>query len=184
MHADEDVLQGGHVGEQPDVLERPADAGYDHVVGTGALEDPEPYQQPGIPRRSDDGRDQGRDEQTEAHQDQDLDLLRAAARGRGQVGQAPGKEGWQDPQDGLEPAAFRRSDDPLPQELHLPGGRLVESGDYVEERGLAGAVGPDEASYRALPDFEVDASDGDESAESFRESHGAQDRGCRLVAHA
>ena len=45
--------QGGHVLEEADVLERPADARRDHVVGAGAPEDPEAVQQP---RRTSGGR--------------------------------------------------------------------------------------------------------------------------------
>ena len=41
VHADEHVLRGGHVLEQADVLERPADAGRDHVVRSRAPEDAE-----------------------------------------------------------------------------------------------------------------------------------------------
>jgi hypothetical protein len=49
MHADEHVLERGHVREQPDVLERAAEAGHDHVVGSGAPEDPDPEEDPLIP---------------------------------------------------------------------------------------------------------------------------------------
>ena len=54
VHPDEDVLDRGHVLEQPDVLERPADARLHHVVGAGAPEDPEPLEQLLVPDRPDD----------------------------------------------------------------------------------------------------------------------------------
>ena len=41
---DQDVLHRRHVREEPDVLERAAEAGDDHVVRPGAPEDPEPGQ--------------------------------------------------------------------------------------------------------------------------------------------
>src|SRR4029450_8157087 len=47
---------------------------------------------------------------------------------------------------------------------HAPG-RLVDAGDHVEERRLAGAVRADQADDRALGDGEVYAGDGDEPAE-------------------
>jgi hypothetical protein len=51
VHPDEHVLECCHVLEEADVLERPAEAGLDHVVGPGALEDAEPDQHSLIPRR-------------------------------------------------------------------------------------------------------------------------------------
>ena len=72
-----------------------------------------------------------------------------------------------DPQDGLEPdppraaRSGRRS-----LELDRARGRVDDPGDDVEERRLAGAVGPDDADDRALRDDEVDVADGDQAAEA------------------
>ncbi len=43
--------------------------------------------------------------------------------------------------------------------------RRVQTGEHVEERGLAGAVGTDEGDDRAERDVEVDVVDGGEAAE-------------------
>ena len=43
----------------------------------------------------------------------------------------------------LEPAALGGSDHALAEELDMARRGLIEAGDHVEERGLAGAVGPD-----------------------------------------
>ncbi len=42
---------------------------------------------------------------------------------------------------------------------HLAGGRLVRAGDHVEERGLAGAVGADEAEDLSAADFKTNVPD-------------------------
>ncbi len=57
----------------------------------------------------------------------------------------------------------------LAAELDLPGGRLVDAGEHVEERRLAGAVRADQAGDRAFGDREVDVVDGDEPAELLPE---------------
>ena len=54
-------------------------------------------------------------------------------------------------------------------ELQHPFGRLVEAGDAVEHRGLAGAVRPDQRGDVVPPDLEGDVVDGDESAEAHGE---------------
>src|SRR5205085_1103799 len=53
--------------------------------------------------------------------------------------------------------------------------RVVDAGDHVEERGLSGAVRPDEADDRALRDREVDAADRDEAAEPLGDVLGVED---------
>ena len=55
--------------------------------------------------------------------------------------------------------------DVLACELDDAGRHLVDAGDHVEERRLAGAVRPDEAYDRALGDREVDVVHGHEAAE-------------------
>ena len=51
-------------------------------------------------------------------------------------------------------------------------GRDVQAGDHVEERGLAGAVGPDERDDAAARDGEVDVVDGQQAAEALRAALG------------
>ncbi len=48
-------------------------------------------------------------------------------------------------------------------------GRLVETGDAVEHRGLAGAVGPDQRGDLAAPGLEGQVADGDQPAELHRQ---------------
>ena len=57
------------------------------------------------------------------------------------------------------------------------GGRLVDAGEHVEERRLAGAVRADQADDRAARDREVDVVDGDEPAELLAQPDAR--RGCR-----
>src|SRR5439155_5943777 len=92
MHPDEDVLEGGHVLEEADVLERAADA-------------------------------------------------------------ALGDRMW------------RLAGDVLAVEDDPAGRRLVDAGQHVEERRLAGAVRPDQRDDRAARDREVDVVRRDETAE-------------------
>ena len=61
-----------------------------------------------------------------------------------------------------------RAGDVRAVELDLAQRRLVEAGEHVEERRLAGAVGPDDRDDRALGDLEGDVVDGDEAAEDLR----------------
>ena len=67
-------------------------------------------------------------------------------------------------------------------------GRDVQAGDHVEERGLAGAVRPDEADDAAARDREVDVADGHQAAEPLgaagRDEQVAGDAGCRPSAAA
>ena len=53
----------------------------------------------------------------------------------------------------------------LPSKLNLAVGRLVDAGDAVEGRGLAGAVGADEGHYLAAVDLQREVVDGDDAAE-------------------
>ena len=53
----------------------------------------------------------------------------------------------------------------LPSKRTIARGRLVDAGEHVEERRLAGAVRADQADDRALRDGEVDVVHGDEAAE-------------------
>ena len=96
VHADEDVLERGHLLEEADVLERPADTALGGVCGG-------------------------------------------------------------------EPAMS------LPSKTIAARRRLVDPGDHVEERRLAGAVRADQADDRALGDREVDVVDRDQAAELLAE---------------
>ena len=60
---------------------------------------------------------------------------------------------------------WRRTGDVPAVEDDAARGRLVDAGDHVEERRLAGAVGPDQAHDGALRDREVDVVDRDQAAE-------------------
>ena len=55
------------------------------------------------------------------------------------------------------------------RQRQAPFGRLVEAGDAVEHRRLAGAVGADERGDVAAPDLEREVVDGDEAAEAHRQ---------------
>src|SRR5204862_5630016 len=57
--------------------------------------------------------------------------------------------------------------------------RVVGAGQQVEDRRLAGAVGPDQADDRPLRDREVDVVDGDEAAEDLAHHLGRQ----QVVGH-
>ena len=63
-----------------------------------------------------------------------------------------------------------------PRERDLAAGRVEDAGDDVEERRLAGAVGPDQADDRALRDREVDVVDGDQAAEALRDVLGVEEQ--------
>src|SRR4051794_7151948 len=81
--------------------------------------------------------------------------------------------------------------DVLAVEDDPPGGGLVEAREHVEERGLAGAVRPDDRDDRLTRDLERDGVDREQAAEALRhvgrlEQHLAlralvrRFRGCRL----
>src|SRR3989442_5383077 len=57
-----------------------------------------------------------------------------------------------------------------PAEADLSRVRRQETGEQIEGRRLAGAVGPDEAEHLALGQREVETGDGVDAAEVFRES--------------
>jgi hypothetical protein len=172
VHPDEDVLLGGHVLEEPDVLERPTDPGLDHVVGSGAPEHAETDQQPLVPLGPGDRRDQHDDQEGQADQATD-DAQRPVAQRVGQQERDdPTDQRRGDPKDGLEPATNGPGDHPPTLEVDVAGGRVVDAGHDVEEGRLAGAVGPDQRHDRAFRDVEVDGVDGDEAAEPLR--HGAR----------
>src|SRR3989440_7103633 len=108
MLTDPHVVEGGHVGEEPDLLKGPSDA---------------------------------------------------------QVG---------DPV-GLEPG------DVLALEDHRSRRRGIDAGDRVEERGFAGAVGPDQGEDLAFADLEGGLVDGRQPTEALRQSVDYQDR--PLISH-
>ena len=62
----------------------------------------------------------------------------------------------------------RRAQKALTVEGDLAGVRPVEPGDQIEERGLAGAVRPDQACDLAALDAERDVIDGDDTAKAPR----------------
>ena len=69
VHADHHVLERGHGLKEPDVLERSAQAGDDHVVGAGALEDPQPVEHALVDRRPDDREQEHRDQEPQRDQE-------------------------------------------------------------------------------------------------------------------
>jgi hypothetical protein len=66
-------------------------------------------------------------------------------------------------------------------ELDTPGGGTEQPGDEVEERRLAGAVGPDHGEQLALADLELDTGDDRRASDVEPEIPRGEDRGC---AHA
>src|SRR5205085_1482770 len=60
-------------------------------------------------------------------------------------------------------------------DLAAAGGK--DSGEHVEERRLAGAVGPDQTEHRPALDVEVEAVERDQPSESARQCAAAQQRG-------
>src|SRR4029077_8415861 len=62
----------------------------------------------------------------------------------------------------------------------VAGGRLVEPGEAIEERGLAGAVGPDQAEYLALVHVEGHAVERDDAAEHDADVAYSEQRGIPL----
>ena len=63
-------------------------------------------------------------------------------------------------------------------EHHPARGRLVEAGQHVQRRGLAGAVRPDQRMNAAASDRDIDIVDGLEAAEMFRKACDFENR-CR-----
>src|SRR3954454_3856781 len=59
---------------------------------------------------------------------------------------------------------------------HHPKGGFVQAREHVEERRLAGAVGPDDGDDRALGDREGDVVDCGQAAELLREAHRLEQR--------
>ena len=62
--------------------------------------------------------------------------------------------------------------------------RQVETGDHVEQRGLAGAVGSDDRKDDARRDRQVDVIDGVHAAEGDRQVFGGENGHARLAADA
>ncbi len=60
-------------------------------------------------------------------------------------------------------------------ETHRPGGRCVGSGEHVEQGGLAGAVGADDADGFVVAQAEIDVGDGDEGVEALDDPGRYQD---------
>jgi hypothetical protein len=177
MHPDLDVLERGHVLEEADVLERPAQPGDDHVVGPGALEHAEPDQQLLVPRRPRHADEHPAHQREDRQRDADDDRCRCRgleAQDDREQGNDPGR---QDPHDRLQPSSPRVGDHPPAAELDHAAGRVVDAGNDVEERRLAGTVRTDQAHDRVLGDREVDAAHGDEAAEALGDVRGAQQVG-------
>ena len=61
-----------------------------------------------------------------------------------------------------------------PSKLIDPAARPVEPGEHVEERRLAGAVGPDHRGDRPSCELEVEPVDGDQAAEALAHRLGGQ----------
>ena len=72
----------------------------------------------------------------------------------------------------------------LPLEADRAALAAVEAGDHVEERGLAGAVGPDQRGDRALLDVEGGAVHGQDAAEALDELIDLEDRRDRRLRAA
>ncbi len=119
----------------------------------------------------------GRD--TEPLGDCDIDILQH----REAAEQAVDLEGASDAE--LDALGLRHGGDVAALEQHLPGGRLEHAGQQVDERGLAGAVRPDQRVTRTGAEREVDVAGGGERAEidgqlpCFEERRG---HGCVLMA--
>ena len=77
----------------------------------------------------------------------------------------------------------RRGGDVLAEKFDPAGARRQELGEQVEDRGLAGAVRPDQRLDLAGIDVEVDAVDGDEAAEIAPQAAGGQHRPRILLLH-
>ena len=77
--------------------------------------------------------------------------------------------------------------DVLAEQQHLPGARRKNAGDQVEQRGLAGAVRPDDRLAVAGHDLERDAAHGMKAAKALGQPLQFKDGrlavGCRVGAH-
>ena len=164
---DEHVLDGGHVLEQADVLERPTDAGFDHVVGPGAAEDPDADELLLVPDGPDDREQQRRDQQREDEEaDQGQEPPAEDPGGRNARRQrCPSSRAGSSQTSRLVGEALGAGDHPPPPELDGTVGGVDDAEQDVEERRLAGAVRSDQADDRPFGDREVDLVDGDEAAE-------------------
>ena len=83
--------------------------------------------------------------------------------------------GNDEPEHRLQPGALGPGDARLPLEVDLSCRRIVDAGDDVEERGLAGSIGADQADDRLLGDREVDVIDREQAAEPLGDLGGVQD---------
>jgi hypothetical protein len=69
-----------------------------------------------------------------------------------------------------------------PFDQHLAGGRRFQPGDALQQRALAGAVGPDQRHHLAGLDVQADALDGldgavgDAQVAHVEHAHGATDK--------
>jgi hypothetical protein len=77
---------------------------------------------------------------------------------------------------GAHAAVRGESGDRTVVEQDLPRGRALRAGDHAEQRGLAGAVGTDDAEDLALAQVEVDAVEGAQPAEPLGETAGLEQR--------
>ena len=165
---DEHVLDRGHVLEQPDVLERPPDArAATIVVRAGAPEDPEPARSVLVPDRPD---DRQRAAWSSSRHDGDhhggqepadhARLARARSRGARITRATAGPTRRTPARSGCGRVIIRRP----PNSTEPAVGSMIPA-MHVEERRLAGTVGPDEADDRSLGDREVDLVDRDQAAE-------------------
>ena len=150
VHPDEDVLQRGHVREEADVLERPAQPGDDHVVGSGAPEDPEPGQLALVRRRArsppiTSEQEQQRGSSTKIPMISSASAAPAIARSTVMI---PAMGAGRTQTTGSSQARREWAIIFSPRNSIDAGGRVVDAGDDVEERRLAGAVRADQADDR------------------------------------
>ena len=180
VHPDHDVLERGHVGEEADVLERPADPGVGHLVGLGTAEDAGPMEQIDVGLRPD---DRGQEHPGE-HEERDRGTQcgdRRRARGDEQEsGQESDHDRWRHPEHRLQPGPDRPADHPPARDPDVAAGRVEDADDDVEEGRLAGPIRPDQADDRPARDLEVDLLDRDEAAERLRHLSGVEDQVRRL----
>ena len=59
----------------------------------------------------------------------------------------------------------------------MPLSGVLEAGDQIEDRGLAGAVGADQAQHLAAVELEADVVDGADTAEVLRQAPYFEDLG-------
>ena len=152
--------------EQADVLERPADPERDHLVGARAAEDAGPAEHAHVPRRPDERDQQRHDDQPDARASTSSSPGSLHAAREDHRGERRGDRTGNANQKTAPPTAAAGEPRPCsPRKSIVPSRRLADAGDDVEERGLAGAVGADQADDRALRDVEVDDAHGDQAAE-------------------